>query len=147
MTAFAPIVAPAEIRAAVDERAWFGAMLEAEQALAAAGAAAGIVPAEGSGSGGRMLPRRALRPRFDPRRGTRGSQPRGLGSPAPTKPLRMLVGWRTPFRRARSRARAAVTCERTSLRRSTTTSLLSKTVVSGSLAKRTVSTSTGTLRP
>ena len=46
MTAFAPIFAPAEIRAAVDDRAWFGAMLEAELALAAAGAAAGIVPAD-----------------------------------------------------------------------------------------------------
>jgi 3-carboxy-cis,cis-muconate cycloisomerase len=46
MTAFAPIFAPADIRAAVDDRAWFAAMLEAELALAAAGAADGIVPAD-----------------------------------------------------------------------------------------------------
>jgi hypothetical protein len=70
-----------------------------------------------------------------------------LGSPAPTKPLRMLVGSMTPSRRASSRSRAVVTFDRTSLFRSTTRSLLSRTVVSGSLGKRTASTSAGTRWP
>ncbi len=44
MTTFAPIFAPPEIRAALDDRAWFAALLEAEQGLANAGAIAGLVP-------------------------------------------------------------------------------------------------------
>ena len=45
MTTFAPIFAPAALRAAVDDRAWIGAMLEAERALAAAESRAGLVSA------------------------------------------------------------------------------------------------------
>ncbi len=44
MTTFAPIFAPAQIRAAVDDRAWFEAILDAERGLVNAGAACGIVP-------------------------------------------------------------------------------------------------------
>jgi 3-carboxy-cis,cis-muconate cycloisomerase len=40
------LLVPAELRAAVAPRAWLEAMLEAERALAAAGAAAGLVPPE-----------------------------------------------------------------------------------------------------
>jgi 3-carboxy-cis,cis-muconate cycloisomerase len=46
VTAFAPLLVPARHAAAVSGRAWLEAMLEAERALAAAGAAAGVVPAE-----------------------------------------------------------------------------------------------------
>ena len=45
MTTFAPIFAPPELRAAVDDRAWLSSMLEAERALTSALAAAGIAPA------------------------------------------------------------------------------------------------------
>jgi 3-carboxy-cis,cis-muconate cycloisomerase len=44
VTTFAPIFAPAELRTAVDDRAWIAAMLEAEQALVAALAAAEVAP-------------------------------------------------------------------------------------------------------
>ena len=46
MTAFAPLLVPEPLAAAVSARAWLSAMLEAERSLAAAGAAAGVVPAE-----------------------------------------------------------------------------------------------------
>jgi 3-carboxy-cis,cis-muconate cycloisomerase len=46
VTAFAPLYVPEELADAVSGRAWLTAMLEAERALAAAGAAAGMVPAD-----------------------------------------------------------------------------------------------------
>jgi len=46
VTAFAPLLVPERLAAAVSGRAWLEAMLEAERALAAAGAAVGVVPAE-----------------------------------------------------------------------------------------------------
>jgi 3-carboxy-cis,cis-muconate cycloisomerase len=46
VTTFAPIFAPAEVRAAVDDRAWLAAMLDAERSLAVAGAAVGVVPVD-----------------------------------------------------------------------------------------------------
>lgn len=46
MTAFAPLFVPAEMREAVSDRAWVNAMLEFERALAAAEAAAGVIPSE-----------------------------------------------------------------------------------------------------
>jgi 3-carboxy-cis,cis-muconate cycloisomerase len=46
VTTFAPLFVPEELRDAVSGRAWLAAMLEAERALASAGAAAGVVPAE-----------------------------------------------------------------------------------------------------
>ena len=45
MTTFAPIFVPAELREATADAAWLEAMLEAERALANAGALAGLVPA------------------------------------------------------------------------------------------------------
>ena len=45
MTPFGALFAPGELAEAVSGRSWLGAMLEAERALASAGAAAGIVPA------------------------------------------------------------------------------------------------------
>ncbi len=45
MTPFAAIFVPAELRDAVSDGAWLEGMLEAERALATAGAAAGVVPA------------------------------------------------------------------------------------------------------
>jgi 3-carboxy-cis,cis-muconate cycloisomerase len=45
MTPFAPLFIPAELQEAVSGRSWLMAMLEAERALAAAGADAGVVPA------------------------------------------------------------------------------------------------------
>ena len=44
MTAFDALFVPAELRSATSGRSWLGAMLEVERALAAAGAAAGVVP-------------------------------------------------------------------------------------------------------
>ena len=46
MTSFAGIFVPAELRDAVSDEAWLEAMLAAERALAAAEAAAGVIPAE-----------------------------------------------------------------------------------------------------
>jgi 3-carboxy-cis,cis-muconate cycloisomerase len=46
VTPFARLVVPAELGHAVSGRAWLAAMLEAERALAAAGASVGIVPVE-----------------------------------------------------------------------------------------------------
>ena len=46
MTTFAPLYVPDELGEAVSARAWLGAMLEAERALARAGALAGVVPEE-----------------------------------------------------------------------------------------------------
>ena len=46
MSPFAPLFVPDELRDAVSGRAWLAAMLEAEQALAQAGAAAGVIPAQ-----------------------------------------------------------------------------------------------------
>ncbi|HKI93389.1 MAG TPA: 3-carboxy-cis,cis-muconate cycloisomerase [Gaiellaceae bacterium] len=46
MTSFAGIFLPAALREAVADEAWLEAMLEAERALAAAEAAAGVIPAE-----------------------------------------------------------------------------------------------------
>ncbi|MGZ8687834.1 MAG: lyase family protein [Gaiellaceae bacterium] len=45
MSTFALLFAPDELRDAVSGRAWLGAMLDAERALAQAGARAGVVPA------------------------------------------------------------------------------------------------------
>ena len=45
MTPFEPLFVPAALQDAVSGRAWLGAMLDAEWALANAGAAAGVVPA------------------------------------------------------------------------------------------------------
>ena len=44
MTTFGPTFVPADVRAAVSDRAWLAAMLEAERALAAASARAGVIP-------------------------------------------------------------------------------------------------------
>jgi len=44
MTAFGPLFVPEQVIDAVSDRAWFGAMLEVETALARAEAAAGVVP-------------------------------------------------------------------------------------------------------
>lgn len=44
MTAFDALFVPAELRSATSGRAWLGAMLEVERALASAGATAGVVP-------------------------------------------------------------------------------------------------------
>jgi 3-carboxy-cis,cis-muconate cycloisomerase len=44
MTAFAGLFVPDALRAAVSDRAWFAAMLDAERALASASAAAGAIP-------------------------------------------------------------------------------------------------------
>jgi 3-carboxy-cis,cis-muconate cycloisomerase len=46
VTAFAPLLVPEPLAAAVSARAWLEAMLDAERALAAAGADAGVLPAE-----------------------------------------------------------------------------------------------------
>ncbi len=46
MTAFAPLFVPDELLDAVSGRAWLAAMLEAERALAQAGAQAGIIPVD-----------------------------------------------------------------------------------------------------
>ena len=46
MTTFAPLYVPDELGDAVSARAWLGAMLETERALARAGALAGVVPDE-----------------------------------------------------------------------------------------------------
>ena len=46
MTPFARLYVPEELADAVSGRAWLAAMLEGERALAAAGAAAGVVPAD-----------------------------------------------------------------------------------------------------
>ena len=46
VTTFAPLYVPDELGEAVSARAWLGAMLEAERALARAGALAGVVPEE-----------------------------------------------------------------------------------------------------
>ena len=48
MTAFDALFVPAELREATSGRSWLEAMLEVERALAAAGAAAGVVPAAAS---------------------------------------------------------------------------------------------------
>lgn len=48
MTTFGPIFVPADVRAAVSDRAWLAAMLDAERALAAASARVGVVPADAS---------------------------------------------------------------------------------------------------
>lgn len=45
MTPFASLFVPAELQAAVSGRSWLAAMLDAERALAKAGALAGVVPA------------------------------------------------------------------------------------------------------
>ena len=45
MSAFEGLFVPAELRAAVSARAWLEAMLDAERALANAGATAGSIPA------------------------------------------------------------------------------------------------------
>ena len=49
MTTFAPLFVPDEIAAAVSDRAWLAAMLDAERALVNAGAIAGVVPAHLAG--------------------------------------------------------------------------------------------------
>ena len=46
MAAFDALFVPAQLRAAVSSHAWLEGMLEAERALATAGAAAGVVPAD-----------------------------------------------------------------------------------------------------
>jgi 3-carboxy-cis,cis-muconate cycloisomerase len=46
MSAFDGLFVPAELRAAVSQRAWLEAMLDAERALVLAGASAGTVPAD-----------------------------------------------------------------------------------------------------
>jgi 3-carboxy-cis,cis-muconate cycloisomerase len=46
VTPFAPLIVPAALAEAVSGRAWLRAMLQAERALATAGAEAGLVPAE-----------------------------------------------------------------------------------------------------
>jgi 3-carboxy-cis,cis-muconate cycloisomerase len=46
LTSFAPIFVPPELRGAISDGAWLAAMLEAERALARAGAAVGVIPAE-----------------------------------------------------------------------------------------------------
>ena len=46
MAAFDALFVPAQLRAAVSPHAWLEGMLDAERALATAGAAAGIVPAD-----------------------------------------------------------------------------------------------------
>ena len=46
MTPFEPLFAPAALQEAVSGRAWLAAMLDAERALANAGAAAGVVPVD-----------------------------------------------------------------------------------------------------
>ena len=50
MTPFGALFVPADLREAVSGRAWLGAMLEAESALARAGAAAGVVPSGSAGA-------------------------------------------------------------------------------------------------
>ena len=47
---FDPLGAPVRLRAALSGRAWVAAMLEVEAALAAAGAEAGVIPAEAAGA-------------------------------------------------------------------------------------------------
>ena len=46
MTPFAAIFVPQELRDAVSDRAWLQGMLDAEHALAKAGVATGLVPAD-----------------------------------------------------------------------------------------------------
>ncbi|HEX5557297.1 MAG TPA: lyase family protein [Gaiellales bacterium] len=50
MTTFAPLFVPDEIAAAVSDRAWLAAMLDAERALVRAEASAGVVPADVAGA-------------------------------------------------------------------------------------------------
>ena len=50
MTEFAPLFVPGALRDAVSGRAWLGAMLEFESALARAEAVAGIVPDDAASS-------------------------------------------------------------------------------------------------
>ena len=76
VTAFDALFVPAELREAVSGRAWLAAMLEAERALARAGAAAGMVPAD-VGGGDRAPPAApTVRLGAAARRGTRRRQPR-----------------------------------------------------------------------
>ena len=49
MTTFAPLFVPDDIAAAVSDRAWLTAMLDAERALVNAGAIAGVIPAHLAG--------------------------------------------------------------------------------------------------
>jgi 3-carboxy-cis,cis-muconate cycloisomerase len=46
VTPFSPLLVPADLLDAVSGRAWLAAMLDAERALAQAGATAGIVPSD-----------------------------------------------------------------------------------------------------
>jgi 3-carboxy-cis,cis-muconate cycloisomerase len=50
VTTFAPLFVPEEIAAAVSDRAWLAAMLDAERALARAGAATGVIPDHAAGA-------------------------------------------------------------------------------------------------
>jgi hypothetical protein len=48
LTTFGALFVPEPVRAAVSDEAWLDAMLEAERALATAGARTGVVPADGA---------------------------------------------------------------------------------------------------
>jgi 3-carboxy-cis,cis-muconate cycloisomerase len=75
LTLFAAIFVPDELRECVSERAWVEAMLEAESALAGAGAAVGAVPADAAAA----IAERCQAASFDPedlaRQGRRAGNP------------------------------------------------------------------------
>jgi 3-carboxy-cis,cis-muconate cycloisomerase len=84
VTPFAPLFVPDELLEAVSARSWLAAMLDAERALANAGAAAGIVPAPAAAA----IAEACDPNRFDPERLLR----EGRAAATPVEPLvRALV--------------------------------------------------------
>jgi 3-carboxy-cis,cis-muconate cycloisomerase len=88
MTAFAPLFVPAEMLDAVSDRAWVKAMLEFERALAAAEAAAGVIPPGAAGE----IASRCRAELFDPL--VLAEDGRSVGNPAEplVRALRKAVG-------------------------------------------------------
>ena len=88
MTAFAPLFVPAEILEVVSDRAWVKAMLEFERALAAAEAAAGVIPPEAA----EAIASSCRVELFDPR--VLAEDGRSVGNPAEplVRALRKAVG-------------------------------------------------------
>ena len=88
MTPFSAIFVPHELRAAVSDRAWLQAMLDAERALANAGAAVGVVPADAAA----RIAEACRAELYDPER--LAEQGRAVGNPAEplVRELRAALG-------------------------------------------------------
>jgi 3-carboxy-cis,cis-muconate cycloisomerase len=75
LTLFAAIFVPDEVRDCVSERAWVEAMLEVESALASAGAAVGVVPADAAAAIVERCQATSFEPEDLARRGRRAGNP------------------------------------------------------------------------